>query len=83
MNRINAQYPKVSTRAPTSDEDLSTAIPYLPDLNSTKRERWKRGEREEENEREEDESHTFPPRTPIYNGAWPIICLSKNTRIDI
>ena len=41
-------------------------------------------EREEENEREEHESHTFSPRTPpIYNGAWLIICLSKNIRINI
>ena len=48
------------------------------------RDRREEREREEENEREEHESHTFPPRTPpIYNGVWPIICLSKNTRINI
>ena len=41
-------------------------------------------EREEQNEREDHESHVFPPRTPpIYNGAWPIIYLSKNIRINI
>ena len=41
-------------------------------------------EREEENEREEYESHVFLPRTPpIYNEAWSIIYLSKNTKINI
>ena len=45
-NRANALSLEVSTRAPTGDEDLSTAAPCLLVLNSTKRERWKRGERE-------------------------------------
>ena len=41
-------------RAPTSDEDLSTAATCLPDLNSTMREIGEREEREENEEREGD-----------------------------
>ena len=80
-NRTRARSPRVFTRAPTGDGDLSPKTTDLPNLNSTMREREEREKREKimRREKEIQKSHLgspLSPRTPpIYNGAWPIIYL--------